>query len=73
MNILMKKYSVELPIAGRAIVEVEAIGPEQAISEAMQAVTFDHVEEWDAYKHIVQGNVCYAPVHRASAEEIEAE
>lgn len=54
-------YSVTLPIAGHAYLEVEAESEEAAIDEALDKVTFDHIESWEALAQFHQGNVCYCP------------
>lgn len=66
----MPKYSVELPISGRALLEVEAPNAEAAITEAMGQCSIEHIEEWDPKRKLVEGNVCYASITRASATEI---
>ena len=73
----MKNFSVTLPIAGTITVEVEANSEEEAIREALMSdwpkdsdgcPIFDELE---AYEHLTQGNVLYAPVNEPYAEEIE--
>ena len=77
----MKRYGVTVPLTGAIYMEVEAATPEAAISEAL-CVAFtaefssdDHpeleVSEVDVMERIVQGNVCYAPVWEAEAEELD--
>lgn len=68
---MTKRYRVELPIVGRAVVEVETDSPEAAIREAMQSCDLNNIEEWDPVRRITQGNVCYAPLNAATAEEVE--
>ena len=67
--VAMKEYNVVLPIAGHAYVTVEAESSEDAIEKAMEIVTIDNVEEWEALEQFNQGNVCYCP----SPWEAEAE
>ncbi len=50
-------YEVLLPIAGYAIVEVEAFSEEEAKDLAYDEVRRDHLEEWEAMDNIVTGNV----------------
>jgi hypothetical protein len=57
----MPTYSCVIPIAGHAIVEVEAASEEEAISKAFEEVTMDHIEEWEALKQFNSGNVCHCP------------
>ena len=65
----MAKYNVTLPVAGYAIVEVEAGSEEEAIDCAVNNWGGDY-EELDAYTHLVEGNVCYAYISEARAEEV---
>jgi hypothetical protein len=58
---MSKPYSVKIPIAGHAFVEVEADSEEEAIEKAIEEATISHVEEWEAIKQFNQGNVCYCP------------
>ena len=57
----MKTYSVTIPIAGHAIVEVEADDEEAAIEKALEEVTLNNVDEWEALREFNRGNVCYCP------------
>jgi len=57
----MRLWSVTMPIAGHAFLEVEAETEEQAREMAFNTVTFDHVEKWEALEQFNQGNVCYCP------------
>lgn len=41
----MKEYCVTLPIAGHAIVTVEAESPEDAVNQALEVVTIDDIDE----------------------------
>ena len=58
----MKNYTVTLPIAGHAVVEVEAASEEDAISQAFHTVQRTDIEEWEALEHFNQGNVCFCPL-----------
>jgi hypothetical protein len=69
----VKEWEVILPIAGTAYVTVQAESEEAAIEEAMNVVTRDEIEEWDALHQIVKGNVCYAPTREASAQCVDEE
>lgn len=73
----MKTYSVALPITGVLVLDVEASSEEEAIDKAMDEATLDHLEEWEAHKKIVQGNVFYGNQNEAEAmlvdEDDEAE
>ncbi len=68
----MAFYSVTIPIAGHAFIEVEADSEEQAIESAMMDVCIDHIETWEPIQHFNQGNVCYCPrPWEAQAEKID--
>jgi hypothetical protein len=66
----MKSWSVTLPIAGHAYLTVEAETEEEAFEMALNEVTIDNVETWEAIMQFNQGNVCYCP-HPWSAEAID--
>lgn len=66
----MREFQVTVPIAGVAYITVEAETEEEAIDEALGTVGREHIEDWQALRHITQGNVCYAPVWHASAEDL---
>jgi len=57
----MKTWSVSVPIAGHAEVEVEAEDEESAIEQALSEVQLSDLTEWDALKQFNQGNICYCP------------
>ncbi len=67
----MKTYEVTLPIVGIAFLTVEAESEEDAISKAIDEVSMEHIEEWDALRRITSGNVLYASRNEAEAVEIE--
>lgn len=67
----MNKYLVQVPITGYAEIEVEAENKEEAVSRAMQNVTFDDVAEWEVHREVCKGNVCYALLGRVDVEEVE--
>lgn len=58
---MKRTYNVTLPIAGHAIVLVEAENEEAAIDEAINTVTIDDIASWEALEQFHQGNVCYCP------------
>jgi hypothetical protein len=67
----MTKYSVQLPVTGYIIKEVEAANEAAAIEAALELpATADEIEEWQTHKQVTQGNVCYAVLNDANAEEI---
>lgn len=64
-------FSVTIPIAGHAFLEVEAETEPEAIEAAFEKVTLDHVEDWEALQRFNAGNVCYCPSPwEAEAEDI---
>lgn len=71
----MKEYTVTIPIAGHAIVTVEADSEEQAKEKAFKEVTSDHIEAWETLESFNSGNVCYCPqpwrVEIEEGEEVE--
>ena len=54
-------YGVTVPIAGHAYIEVEASSEEEAQEMAFQNVEVRDMQEWDALKQFIRGNVCYCP------------
>lgn len=66
----LRTFSVTLPIAGHAFLYVEAEDEKAAINKAMETVTRDDIEEWEALESFTRGNVCYCPSPwEAKAEE----
>ena len=65
----MDTYSVIIPIAGHAVLTVEASSEKEAIEKGMEEAKLTHVEDWECLKQFNQGNVCYCP----SPWEAEAE
>lgn len=65
----MREYEVTVPIAGAVYMTVIAESEEDAINKVMDTATMDDIGEWEALRHITKGNVCYAPVWSASAED----
>jgi hypothetical protein len=57
----MKEWEVKIPIAGHAIVLVEAENKEEAISKATSEVELKDIEYWEALKQFNTGNVCHCP------------
>lgn len=68
----MPTYNVTLPIAGHAFVEVEADSEEAAIEAALDAVTRDDIEEWEALREFNRGNVCNCPSPWEATAKMEA-
>ena len=68
----MNTYSVLVPIAGYAMVEVEAENEEEATITALSKdIIVDDIEEWDVYRNITQGNILYPPFNSVEVELIE--
>ena len=57
---MMNEYEVTLPITGLAFLTVQAESEKAAITQAIETVTVDNIEEWQAVEHILRGNVVYA-------------
>lgn len=58
----LKSYTVTIPIAGHAFVDVEAANEEEAKAKAFDTVTREHIQDWEALEEINSGNVCYCPL-----------
>lgn len=68
----MATYSVTLPIAGYAIVDVEADSEEAAIDAALGSeLTLKDIEVWEALRAIVTGNILHTSPNNASAELLD--
>lgn len=68
----MPFYTVTLPIAGHAYLDVKADNEKAAIDAAMEQVEQKHIEDWEALNQFNRGNVCYCPKPwEASAELAE--
>jgi hypothetical protein len=57
----VKKYAVTIPFAGHLFLEVEANDERDAIERAMNEVSSDHIESWEALDSFNAGNVCHCP------------
>ena len=68
----MKTYSVILPITGVAYLEIEAETEAEALEKAFDNVTLKDVEEWEAHKRIVSGNVLHASQNEYEVTEMGA-
>ncbi len=67
----MKTYEVNLPVTGVAYVRVEAESEAEAIKRAIDICEMDDIESWNAINKVCRGNVCYAELNEASAEEVD--
>lgn len=57
----MRVFSITIPIAGHAFMEVEAENEAAAIEKALETVTMDNIDMWEPLEQFNQGNVCYCP------------
>jgi hypothetical protein len=59
----MKTYTVTVPVAGHAVLEVEAPSAEEAIQFALNSekLTHDKIESWEALERFNRGNICHCP------------
>lgn len=64
----MKNYQVTVPITGIAFISVQAESEQEAIQKAMDNVTINEVESWEAHEHIVKGNVFYGVQNEVECE-----
>jgi hypothetical protein len=70
----MKKYYVEVPVAGYMGIEVEAESEEEAIENALSLDWNDEdIMELDKYEKLMEGNVCHVWHSRATASLIDEE
>lgn len=67
----MPIFHVTVPIAGHASLTVEAENEKDAIDAAMDQVTKNDIEEWEALPMFHQGNVCYCPSPWEAEAELE--
>lgn len=67
----MPFYTVTLPIAGHAILSVEAESGKAAIEAAFDQVETKHIEDWEALDEFTRGNVCYCPTPWKATAELE--
>ena len=62
MSSELRHYTVYLPIAGHAILSVEAESEDAALEKAWEAdLSKDAEIEWEALEQFTRGNVCYCP------------
>ena len=67
----MAAYTVTVPIVGVASIDVEANSEDEAIREAIDAVSFDNIDTWEAVRKIVSGNVFHGSRNEAEAVKYE--
>jgi len=66
-----KRWSVQVPITGFVVIEVEADDEESAIDAALEASPItDDIQEWEMHRYTNRGNVAYGSCTEANAEEI---
>lgn len=57
----MREYEITIPIAGHAIVVVEADDEESATQKAFENVSMKDIEDWEPLEAFNNGNVCNCP------------
>ncbi len=71
----MPKYSVEIPIAGSVIIEVEADNPNAAKVAAWEAIDngydIEDSLQWEYHQRLTTGNVLHASCNEISVEELD--
>lgn len=68
----MKTYGVTVPITGHAFIEVEAESEDDAIREALESISLEHIESWEAIRAVNTGNICHCMTPwEADAVEID--
>ena len=69
----MPKFSVQLPITGYVVTEVEADDAKAAIRKALCEGEFtkNDIEEWETHEYTNRGNVAYGSCTEATAELID--
>lgn len=59
-----KLFTVTIPIAGHAYVDVKAESEKEAIEKAFNMVNRDDIEEWEALEQFNSGHICHCPSPR---------
>lgn len=69
----MSKYTVEVPIVALCVVKVKADNEEDAIDKALESedLKIDNIEEWEALRKIVEGNVVHTYNNEAEVMNVE--
>lgn len=57
----MAVYEVTIPIAGHAVLTVEASSEKEAIAKGMQKAERENIEEWQCLDQFNMGNICFCP------------
>lgn len=57
----MATYEVTIPIAGHAVISVEASSEKEAIDKGRGQATTENIEEWQCLERVNSGNVCHFP------------
>lgn len=74
MDETKKTYSVRIPITGWIGLEVEADSADDAITQALESddveLLLSEVEQWEATRQIVRGNIFYGLLNEAEATEV---
>jgi hypothetical protein len=69
--IAMAIYCVTIPIAGHAILTVEASSKEEAIEKGMEGAKLADIETWECLEQFNSGNVCHCPSPWKAEAELE--
>lgn len=66
----MREWSVQLPVTGYVIVNVEAETAEEAINKALDSddIKREDIEEWEVHRQTNRGNIAYGSCTEANAE-----
>lgn len=64
-------YEVAMPVAGVIYATIESDEPldEDAVVDRFHDLDIREIDEWDCYRRLVGGNVCYAPHTRVEISE----
>lgn len=66
-----KSYVVTVPIAGHAVITVTAKSEDEAIENAIDGITDEHIETWEPIREVNTGNVCHFPKPWDAVAELE--
>lgn len=68
----MPRYLVTIPISGAISIEVDAENEDAALDAAFDSeeLTSDNIDDWEAHREMVSGNVINFSPNRASAKRL---
>lgn len=66
----MKTYEVSVPLMGVAHLTVDAESEAEAIEMALGDACPDHVDEWQAYAVVSEGNFYHGVINRARVDNV---